>query len=136
MQVELNWSFCKATIAASKLSTNWQQKRVEVAKEVAYLVKYYSISLQLIVNTDQSGSHLLPTRGIRTWEGNNSNSVAVTRIEDRRQATVCVLCSANGNMLSFLVIFSGRSSRNLPRMNEGCHFCEDGGWHINNTPLV
>ena len=130
---ELNWSFRKATTAASKLPKDWEQQGLRMTQRIAYLVKCYNVPCELVVNTDQTGIHLVPTGGTKTWEEKGSKHVAVIGIEDKRQVTVAVSSSLSGNILPFQVIFTGTTTRSLPPMNQGRKKCEEAGWHITHT---
>jgi hypothetical protein len=101
-----------------------------MAQKVAYLVKAYSVLPSLMVNTDQTGIHLIPTRGDRIWVEKGSKHVLVHGQEDKRQITVSVSSSADGDLLPFQVIFTGTTSRSLPPQNEGRLRCEEDGWHL------
>jgi hypothetical protein len=90
----------------------------------------HNIPPQLVVNTDQTGIHLVPTGGARTWETKGSNHVNVHRVEDKRQITVGVSSAATGFILPFQVIFQGLTSRSLPPLNDGKHECLKNGWHL------
>jgi hypothetical protein len=83
-----------------------------------------------LVNTDQTGIHLVPTGGSRTWEEKNSKFVRVHGVDDKRQIIVAASSAANGQVLPFQVIFQGLISRTLPPMNQGRQTCEDVGWHL------
>ena len=48
---ELNWSFRKYTTATSKLPKDWELQGLSMAQRIAYLVKCYNISCELVVNT-------------------------------------------------------------------------------------
>ena len=57
----------------------------------------------------------------------------MTGIEDKRQVTVVVSSSADGDLLPFQIIFSGKSTRSLPPSNKGRQDCESEGWHVTHT---
>ena len=130
---ELNWTIRKSTTTASKLPKDWELQGLRMAQRLAYLSKCYSILKELVVNSDQTGIHLVPTCGTRTWDVKGTKHVAVIGVEDKRQITVTVSSSAAGNLLPFQVIFGGKSIRSLPPLNQGRKLCEDAGWHITNT---
>jgi hypothetical protein len=101
-----------------------------MAQRCAYLVKMHNIPPSLVVNTDETGIHLVPTGGTRTWEEKNSKYVKVHGVDDKRHNTVAASSAANGQILPFQVIFQGLTPRTLPPMNEGCHSCEAVGWNL------
>jgi hypothetical protein len=101
-----------------------------MAQRAAYVVKAYSVSPSLMVNTDQTKIHLIPTGGARTWVEKGSKHVLVHGQDDKRQITVSISSSANGDLLPFQVIFTGTTSRSLPPQNEERLRCEEDGWHL------
>ena len=76
------------------------------------------------------GIHLVPIGEAQTWDEKNSKYVKVQRIEDKREVTVVVSSTANGNRLHFQVIFQGLTPRSLPPKNNERVTCEDNGWHL------
>jgi hypothetical protein len=90
-------------------------------------MKAHSIPPKLVVNTDQTGIHLVPTRGVHTWALKGSKHVLVHGIEDKRQITVSVPLTIAGNLLPFQVVFIGLTQRSLPPRNNGQIGCEDAG---------
>ena len=103
---ELNWSFRKTTTTASKLPKDWELQGLRMAQRIAYLVKCYNVPCELVVNTDQTRIHLVPTSGTETWKKKGSKHVAVIEIEDKRQVTVTVSSSLSSNILHFQVFFT------------------------------
>jgi hypothetical protein len=101
-----------------------------MAQRAAYLVKAHSIPPELMVNSDQTGIHLIPTGGARTWAEKGSKHVLVHGQDDKRQITVSVSSSAAGDLLPFQAIFTGTTYRCLPPQNEGRELCEEAGWHL------
>jgi hypothetical protein len=55
-----------------------------MAQLCAYLVKIHNISKSLVVDTDQTGIHLVPTGGGCIWEEKNSKYIKVHGVEDKR----------------------------------------------------
>jgi hypothetical protein len=130
VRTNLGWSFRKATGAARKLPNNWEQLGLLMAQRTAYLVKAYSIPPSMLVNTDQTGIHMVPSGGARTWAEKGSKHVLVHGMEDKRQITCSVSSTAAGNLLLFQLIFTGTIDRCLPPRNVGRQVCEEEGWHL------
>jgi hypothetical protein len=130
LKMELNWSYRASTTSAGKLPSDHEEQGKKMAQRCAYLVKIHNIPQSLVVNTDQTRIHLVPTRGSRTWEEKNSKFVRIHGIGDKRQITVAASSAANGQVFHFQVIFQGLTSRTLPTMNQGRQTCEDAGWHL------
>jgi hypothetical protein len=84
---ELNWSYRASTTAAGKLPKDYEEQGKKMAQRCAYLVKMYNIPPELVVNTDQTGIHLVPTGGAKTWETKGSRHVLVHGVDDKRQFT-------------------------------------------------
>jgi hypothetical protein len=81
--------------------------------KIAYLLKLYSIPPCLVVNIDQIGIHLVPTIGERTWESKGSKHIQVLGVEDKRQVTIVVSSTANGNLPPGQVAFTSTTHRCL-----------------------
>lgn len=135
VRCNLNWSYRAATGAAKKLPSDWEEQGLQMAQRVAYLVKAHSIPPQLVVNTDQTGIHLVPTGGAHTWAQKGSKHVLVHGVEDKRQITVSVSSSAAGDLLPFQLVFTGLTQRSLPPRNNGRIACEEAGWQLTCTNL-
>ena len=127
---KLNWSYRASTTAAGKLPKDFEEQGRVMAQRCAYLVKVHNIPMELVVNSDQTGIHLVPTGGSRTWETKGSKHVKVHGAEDKRQITVAVSSAANGHCLPFQVIFQGATTKSLPKQLAGRAECEQSGWNI------
>lgn len=62
---------------------------------------------------DQTGVHLVPASNW-TYHTAGASSVAVVGAEDKRQITICVASSLDGDLLPLQVIFQGKTERSLP----------------------
>jgi hypothetical protein len=127
---ELNWSYRAATTAAGKLPDDFELQGLTMAQRCAYLIKVHNIPQSLVVNSDQTGIHLVPTGGARTWDTKGIKQVRVHGLEDKRQVTVVVSSAATGEVLPFQVVFQGLTSRALPPLNDGKRECVDCGWDL------
>ena len=63
---KLNWSYRAATTAAGKLSNDFELQGLTMTQMCTYLIKVHNILESLVVNSDQTGIHLVPTGGART----------------------------------------------------------------------
>src|SRR5690606_22792260 len=69
----------------------------------------------LVINMNQTGVHLVPSAGWTvTYERINSAAMAVLGAEDKRQITVCLASSLDGELLPLQLIFQGKTDRSLP----------------------
>ena len=130
VRTNLNWSFRTGTGEARKLLKDWEHQGLQMAQRTAYLVKAHSIAPELVINTDQTGIHLVPAGGARIWAEKGSKHVQILGMEDKRQITVSVFSSVARNLLHFQLVFRGTTNRSLPPRNEGRQMCEDVGWHL------
>ena len=101
-----------------------------MAQRAAFFVKAYSIPIELFVNMDQTGIHVVPTGGARIWAKKGSKHVLVHGMEDKKQVTISVSSSASGNLLPFQVVFTGLTDKSLPPRNPGRLQCEGAGWQL------
>ena len=110
VKFELNWSYRTATTAAGKIPDDFELQGLTMAQRCAYLIKVHNIPESLVVNSDQTDIHLVPTGGARTWNTKGIKQVRVNGLEDKRQVTVVVSSAATGEVLPFQVVFQGLSS--------------------------
>jgi hypothetical protein len=95
-----------------------------MAQRCAYLVSVHNIPSELIVNIDQTGIHLVPTCGSRTWETKGAKHIRIQGQDDKRKITVVVSSAASGKCLPFQAIFQGTTIRSLPKLEGGRLNCE------------
>jgi hypothetical protein len=130
IKAELNWSYRASTTVVGKLPNDFEAQGKTMAQRCAYLINVHNIPPQLVVSTDQTGIHLVPTGGVRTWETKGSKHVNVHGVEDKRQITVGVSSAAIREVLPFQIIFQGLTSRSLPPLIDGKRDYLDNGWHL------
>ena len=97
---------------------------------IAYLVKVYDILLYLVINSDQTGIHLVPSAGGRTWDVKGVKDVKILGLEDKRQITCVVSSNASGELLPPQLIFIGTTNRCLPKYIVAKIKCLEEGWHL------
>ena len=88
----------KATKAARKLPGNFTELKSDFHRRVTSIVEEHSIPAQLVINMDETG---LPTVPVSQWtlEEAGSRQVPVFGLEDKRQITALLACSATGTLL-------------------------------------
>ena len=101
---------------------------------VAYLAKVYGIPSSLVVNLDQTGIHLVPAAGGKTWNVKGTKDVKILGMEDKRQITCVVSSSASEELLPIQTIFTGRPTRCLPKQSDENVKCMEAGWHFTFSP--
>ena len=106
----VNWTFRKGTTAASKVPTDWMEQGLNMNYRIAYLVKVYNIPPYLVINSYQTGIHLIPSAGGRTWDVKGVKDVKIFGLEDKRQITCVVSSNASGELLPPHLIFTNTNN--------------------------
>ena len=127
---ELNWSYRASTTAAGRIPKDFEEEGKAMTQRCTYLVKVHNIHKELVVNSDQTWIHLVPTWGSRTWETKWAKHVKVHEAKDKRHITVTVSLAVDGCCLSFQVFFQGTTTKSLPKLEGGREECELSGWNI------
>ena len=86
-----------------------------MAKRLGILVYTHNIPPALVVNADQTGWKLAPSRGC-TLAKKGVREVSVYGKDDKRQVTLLPACSAAGDVLPLQLIFKGKKQKSLPPM--------------------
>lgn len=104
-----------ATTNAQKLPSNMTPQEVKdlFALRIAHMVKLYDIDQRLVVHADESGLHMLPTSK-HTYETVGAKAVTINGSDDKRQCTVMVAGTADGELLKPYVIVAGKTIKSLP----------------------
>jgi hypothetical protein len=58
-----NMSFKRVNGKTFKLPKDWERQRYHMSCRVAYFMKLYNVPAELVVNSDQTGIHLVPNTG-------------------------------------------------------------------------
>ena len=74
---------------------------------------FVQVHPSLVINMDQTGVHLVPVDN-HTFEARGSKDVQVIKADDKRQITVCVASSLDGDLLPLQLIFTGSTRKCLP----------------------
>ena len=101
------------------------------AKRLAYLIMCFNVPEALVVNFDQTGLQILPTRGVtRCLKG--AKEVPIVGLDDKRQITAVLAAATDGSFLPIQLIFHGKTSRYLPSQTERNEY-EQIRWHFTMT---
>src|ERR1700728_5034111 len=125
----MQYSWRVRTTPASKLPEDWREQGVEMAKRIAFFMQTYKVHLSLIINMDQTGVHLAPVDN-RTYESRGAKDVRLIGAEDKRQITVCIASSLDGDMLPPQLIFQGTTVQCHPPLTAAA---EDAFVHLTNS---
>ncbi len=101
----MSWTYQIATIATSKLPTNWVTQGLTMAYKVTYLAKSYLIPLAFVVNSNQTRIHLVLNANEKTWEPKGMKHVQVLSLEDMKQVTMVVSSSTTSDLLPPQIMF-------------------------------
>lgn len=67
---ELNWSY-----QTTRKLAKYHEEQIK-AQRYVYLVSVHNILLELVMKTDQTGIHLVPSSGCRTWEIKDAKKIS------------------------------------------------------------
>jgi hypothetical protein len=125
----MDWSFRRGTTAASKLPRDWMEQGKKMAMSIASHMQSYGVHPSLVINFDQAGLNLIPASS-RTYEKKGSSCVPITGADDKRQITVVVGSSLDGNLLPLQLIFQGKLQRVMPQHTS---LTREAGFHLTCT---
>ena len=104
----------KATKAAKKVPDNFAEIRQRFAARVANAVKEHSIPPELVINMDETGLPIVP---VSDWslDEKGTKQVPLTGLDDKRQITAVLACTATGRLLSPQLLYQGTTTRCHPK---------------------
>ncbi|EJC98940.1 uncharacterized protein FOMMEDRAFT_66428, partial [Fomitiporia mediterranea MF3/22] len=106
----------QATRAAAHLPKNWEEVCECAFFRLVHVVKEFDIPSLLIVNMDQTGVLYIP--GYKyTYEKKGSKQVNVIAKDEKQGYTLCVSSTADGKLLPFQQVYSGKTDQSLPEKN-------------------
>ena len=122
----LGFSKRKGTKSVKVLPEDFSKVKSDFLDRVSNAVHKYSINDSMIVNVDETGVNIVPV-GNWTMEQEGSKQVKITGLDDKRQITVTLACTASGKLLDPQVIYEGKTP--------GCHpkFKFPEGWAITHS---
>ncbi|KAI0692029.1 hypothetical protein C8T65DRAFT_586915 [Cerioporus squamosus] len=110
---ELHWTMWKSTQAARKVPANATELCRAMLAWMTFVVNFYRIHADMIVNADQTGISLFPT-GKYTYELKGAKDVSIVGHDEKRQTTVVIASSMSRNMLPFQSVWGGKTAESLP----------------------
>lgn len=110
---ELSWVCRKSTRATRKCPPNAEALCQKTHARLTYAIRNTSTHPSIIVNPDQAGMLVLPL-GKDTYEVKGSLNVPAITHDEKRQFTVVVASSMDGDMLPFQSVWGGSSPASLP----------------------
>ena len=128
----LKWRYRKGTQATYKKPASWKKDIETMIMRASILIDVHKIKPEMFINFDQTGVHLVPNGGERTYETKGSTQVDIAGSDDKRQITVLVTSTAAGELLPLQIIFTGSTSASLPSVAASKSAIE-AGFHLTNT---
>ncbi|KAI9057076.1 hypothetical protein FKP32DRAFT_1584394 [Trametes sanguinea] len=113
VQDVMNWSSRKGTRAARKIPSNGADLCELTFLRLVFAIALHGIKPSMIINADQAGITLMPS-GKQTYEVRGSKDVTVHAHEEKRQMTVVVASSLDGQILPFQSVWGGSTEASLP----------------------
>lgn len=133
LQNYCGFSYRRVTSASKTIPTNAEEQISRFVDRCGALVHTYKIRPELIINFDQSGIKYVPASSY-TYEQIGAERAAVDGHDDKRQFTIVVSSTLNGELLPLQVILEGKSELSLPRPSKLGHAwtekLKDSGWHL------
>lgn len=123
---KMNWTWRSRTTAAAKLPLDWQSKGIDMAKRIAVHMELDQVHPSLVINFDQTAVQLVPIKH-NTYEVKGTKDIAMIGADDKRQITVVVASSLDGDLLPLQLVFQGKTSKSLPAMTPAV---TEAGFHL------
>ena len=98
----------KGTKAAKKVPDNFPEICSAFLERVATAVKEHNIPPQLVLNMDETGLPIIP---VSEWslDEKGTTQVPIVGLEDKRQITAVLSCTATGKLLSAQLLYQGNN---------------------------
>lgn len=109
----LHWSERRATRAAQKTPTNWEDLCERAFIRMAYRIKEEDVPSPLYINSDQT--QVVYAQGAAlTWSKTGSKQVSTVGNDEKRAFTIVVSISCDGTVLPFQTIHQGYTKKSCP----------------------
>ena len=110
----MKWVRRKVTRAARLHIDNPELVAREFYKKIKRIIRQHNIPAELLMNADQSGCRLVPSR-THTMAERGSRQVSINGKDDKRGVTALFGSTITGHLLPPQIIYEGKSSRCHPR---------------------
>ena len=111
-------------------STDWMEQSLNMNYWITYLVKVYNIPPYLVIYLNQTGIHLVPSVGGRTWDVKIVKDVKILGLQVKRQISCVVSSNAWRKFLHPQLIFIDKTNWCLPKYIEPKVRYREEGWHL------
>ena len=85
---------------------------------LAYYVSVFNVSMDRVINCDQTGIILIPSGNDRTYDIKGKKDISVVGGEEKRAYTAVVGSTAAGKFLPFQAVWKGETKASLPNTRE------------------
>ncbi|KAG6814785.1 hypothetical protein H0H93_012246 [Arthromyces matolae] len=109
----LSWTVRHGTRAAAHIPDNAPELCERALFRIFHLILFYDIPLKLLINMDQTGILILLSH-LRTYEKKGARQVDIVGKDEKRAYTLCVATTADGDILPFQQIWTGKTQASLP----------------------
>ncbi|KAI5884963.1 uncharacterized protein SCHCODRAFT_02521826 [Schizophyllum commune H4-8] len=113
LQSVMGYSLRKATQAAAHIPPDADVLCERCVFRIVYLMKWYNIPLELLININQLGNYVLPNNSF-TYAEIGAKQVNAVGKDEKHAYTLCVGSTAAGGFLPFQQIFGGMTDRSQP----------------------
>lgn len=96
----------KGTKSVKVIPSDFENVKADFLQRIKTVVKKHSIPQSLIMNVDETGVNIVPV-GNWTVDLEGNKQVKTTGLDDKRQITVTLACTASGVLLDPQVIYEG-----------------------------
>ena len=114
LQSTLDWTPHKATRAAAHVPANAISQCTHAFFRLVHLMKHRNIPPKLVIFMDQTGKYLMGTKD-KTYNKRGSKQIDLAAKDEKRAYTLCVSTTANGDVLPFQQVWSGKTRSSLPK---------------------
>jgi hypothetical protein len=140
LRSKCGFTFKKGTTSGQKLPADWEAQVETMIDRAAGVVMRHKIAHpSLVINWDQSAVMLVPASKY-TYHHKKNKHVSITGQDDKRQITMVVGGTLEGDLLPFQLVFAGQEANRqqhkaVPALHADTALrIKKEGWHLTQTP--